>query len=229
MLSEGEKRRRLARDPGKAEGEVEAVTRELSDEQRELRRPRYFWINLLLTLASMAMMISGLVPPAVMFMAATALSLLLNYPDLAEQRRRVDAHARAALMMASILLAAGVLIGIMQGSGMLTAMARTAADHVPAGLARHVPVVLGLISMPLSLPLRPRLVLPRRAAGRRRGRRDAGRRARPRGTGRAARPDDDGLPGEPAHAVDLPAGGTCGRRARRPPAVLVRSSGERLS
>ena len=57
--------------------------------------------------------------------------------------------------MASILLAAGVLIGVMQGSGMLGAMARAAVDHVPAGLARHVPLVLGLVAMPLSLLFDP--------------------------------------------------------------------------
>ena len=155
--------RRLASVAGEAGRETghtaddsrSALTRELSDEQRELRRPKYFWVNLLLTLAALATMISGLVPPAVVFMIATALALLLNYPELAEQRRRVDAHARAALMMASVLLAAGVLIGVMQGSGMLTAMARAAVDHVPAGLARHVPVVLGLIAMPLSLLFDP--------------------------------------------------------------------------
>ena len=134
---------------------VTAVRRELTDEERALRRPGRFWTNLALTLAALATMVSGAVPPAVVFMVATALALLVNYPRLAEQRERVDAHARAALMMASILLAAGVLIGVMQGSGMLSAMARTAVDHVPAGLVRHVPVLLGLVAMPLSLLFDP--------------------------------------------------------------------------
>ena len=96
-----------------------------------------------------------LVPPAVAFMVGTALALMVNYPDLAMQRRRVDAHARAALMMASILLAAGVFTGILQGSGMLAAMAKTAVDFVPSGMARHVPVALGLVAMPLSLLFDP--------------------------------------------------------------------------
>jgi citrate-Mg2+:H+ or citrate-Ca2+:H+ symporter, CitMHS family len=135
--------------------EAVAARRELSAEERALRRPRLFWGNLLLTLAALATMISGLVPPAVVFMLATALALLLNYPDLEEQRRRVDAHARAALMMASILLAAGVLIGVMQGAGMLTAMAKAAVAHVPAGMASHVPAALGLLAMPLSLLFDP--------------------------------------------------------------------------
>jgi len=71
------------------------------------------------------------------------------------QRARVDAHARSALMMASILLAAGVFTGIMQGTGMLGAMAQTAAAHVSPAAAPHVPLVLGLVSMPLSLLFDP--------------------------------------------------------------------------
>jgi CitMHS family citrate-Mg2+:H+ or citrate-Ca2+:H+ symporter len=88
-------------------------------------------------------------------MIGAALALVVNYPDPALQRQRVDAHARAALMMAGILLAAGVFTGILQGSGMLTAMAGAAVGHLPAGLARHVPVALGLVGMPLSLAFDP--------------------------------------------------------------------------
>jgi CitMHS family citrate-Mg2+:H+ or citrate-Ca2+:H+ symporter len=131
------------------------VTRALSDEGRALRRPSMFAANAALTVAVLAAMVSGLVPPAVAFMVGTALALLVNYPDPALQRQRVDAHARAAILMASILLAAGVFTGILQGSGMLTAMASAAVAHVPAGLARHVPVALGLVSMPLSLAFDP--------------------------------------------------------------------------
>jgi len=58
-------------------------------------------------------------------------------------------------MMASILLAAGVFTGIMSKSGMLTAMAKTAVDFIPPGMAHHIPVVLGVLSMPLSLLFDP--------------------------------------------------------------------------
>jgi CitMHS family citrate-Mg2+:H+ or citrate-Ca2+:H+ symporter len=128
---------------------------ELSEEQRALRRPGRLWVNVALTLGVLGTMVSGLVPPAVAFMAGTALALTVNYPDLTAQRQRVDAHARAALMMASILLAAGVFTGILKGSGMLEAMARAGVSHVPPGLAGHVPAALGLVAMPLSLLFDP--------------------------------------------------------------------------
>lgn len=146
--------KRLGGLPGGEHG-AEVVTRALMDEHRALRRPKLFWINLVLTLLVLGVMVSGLVPPAVMFMVGTALALVINYPDPALQRQRVDAHAKAALMMASILLAAGVFTGIMQGSGMLAAMATAAVEEVPAGMARHIPVALGLLGMPLSLLFDP--------------------------------------------------------------------------
>jgi CitMHS family citrate-Mg2+:H+ or citrate-Ca2+:H+ symporter len=131
------------------------VARVLTDDERRLRRPGRFWPNVVMTAVVLGGMISGAVPPALMFMVGTALALLINYPDVAMQRARVDAHAKAALMMASILLAAGVFTGVMQGTGMLTAMARAGVGYVPPGVAHHIPVVMGLVSMPLSLLFDP--------------------------------------------------------------------------
>ncbi|WP_414444385.1 CitMHS family transporter [Burkholderia sp. 22PA0106] len=133
----------------------EMPKRELTDEERALRRPAMFWPNLLLTVAVMAVMISGKVEPVVMFMIGTVVALFLNYPDVDEQRRRIDAHAKAALMMASVLLAAGAFTGIMTGTGMLKAMANAAVQFIPAGHAGHIPFAMGLISMPLSLIFDP--------------------------------------------------------------------------
>lgn len=127
----------------------------LSPEAQALRRPGRFWVNAALTVLVMAVMVRNLVDPAVMFMLGTAAALVINYPSSEVQRQRVDAHARAALMMAAILLAAGAFTGIMKGSGMLTAMAAAAAHAVPPHLAHHLPFVLGLVSMPLSLLFDP--------------------------------------------------------------------------
>jgi CitMHS family citrate-Mg2+:H+ or citrate-Ca2+:H+ symporter len=138
-----------------AAGTVADVPRELTGEERALRRPRLFAINLLLTLAAMGAMLSGRADPAIVFMVATALALLVNYPDAAAQRARVDAHAKAALMMAAILLAAGAFTGIMKGTGMLQAMAHAAIGATSPEVARHIPIILGVLAMPLSLLLDP--------------------------------------------------------------------------
>src|SRR6516165_10837793 len=115
-------------------------------EASRVRRRGLLWINGLITVAIMAVMIAGTIDPAVMFMIGTALVLTINYPNPAQQRERIDAHARAALMMAAILLAAGAFTGIMKESGMLAAMARAAVDLVPPRLAPHIPVALAIAS-----------------------------------------------------------------------------------
>jgi CitMHS family citrate-Mg2+:H+ or citrate-Ca2+:H+ symporter len=129
--------------------------RELTEAEKMLRRPGRFWLNLTLTLILMCVLVAGRIEPVVVFMIGTVLALLINYPDRNAQRERLDAHASAALMMAAILLAAGAFTGIMKESGMLTAMAQAAVGHVPHRAAAHIPFVIGLISMPLSLLFDP--------------------------------------------------------------------------
>lgn len=128
---------------------------ELSDDQKALRRPGKFLVNVTLVLIVLGTMITGKVDPVVCFMVGTVLALLINYPNVKMQRERIDAHAKAALLMASILLAAGVFTGIMKDSGMLTAMAKFVAANIPVSMAEHIPFTLGLISMPLSLLFDP--------------------------------------------------------------------------
>jgi CitMHS family citrate-Mg2+:H+ or citrate-Ca2+:H+ symporter len=136
------------------DGELQ-LHRTLSDYERSIRRPRLFWPNLLLTVVMMGGMISGKIEPVFVFMLGTVLALLINYPNATEQRERVDAHAKACLMMAGVLLAAGAFTGIMKESGMLTAMAHAAVGYIPSQHGQHIPFVLGLISMPLSLMFDP--------------------------------------------------------------------------
>jgi CitMHS family citrate-Mg2+:H+ or citrate-Ca2+:H+ symporter len=146
--------RRLGLGAGSPASEM-MPQRLLSAEEEGLRRPRLFLVNLALTVVVMAVMIAGWVDPVVMFMLGTVVALCLNYPNVDAQRLRIDAHAKTALTMASILLAAGVFTGIMQGTGMLKAMAEVAVAGIPAGHGKLIPAVVGFLSMPLSLLFDP--------------------------------------------------------------------------
>jgi citrate-Mg2+:H+ or citrate-Ca2+:H+ symporter, CitMHS family len=134
-----------------------AARRTLTDAEQALRRPQNFWINIVLTVIVLGTMVAlgDKLTPAIVFMVGACLALLINYRNVDMQRQRIDAHAKAALLMASVLLAAGVFTGIMQGSGMLKAMAQTAVGFVPVDAAKFMPVALGIVSMPLSLLFDP--------------------------------------------------------------------------
>ena len=137
---------------GKSAGEsAPPPVYEISEEQKHLRRPKMFWINIAITLAVIICMVMNWLAAAYSFMLGTALALVLNYPKVEMQKARVDAHAKTALMMASILMAAGVFVGIMKGSGMIAAMASSVVSGMNEDMGRHIPFVLGLVGMPLTL------------------------------------------------------------------------------
>lgn len=128
---------------------------QLSEEEIKLRRPSRFWLNAIITVITLVALVSGKVAPALCFMVGTVLALLVNYPSIAEQQERLNAHAKAALMLAALLLAAGVFTGVMKGSGMLTAMAQAMAGHIPHDMGAGIVWILAILSVPLSLLFDP--------------------------------------------------------------------------
>lgn len=128
---------------------------EVDPEKLKLQRPKLFAVNIILIIAAIAVMISNLLPPQVVFMFAFCIAIVINYPSVKEQRERVDAHAKAALMMASVLFAAGAFTGIMKDTGMITAMSEVIVGLIPTTLGRFIPVVTGVLAMPMSLLFDP--------------------------------------------------------------------------
>lgn len=154
LLGKKEERRLgLAGNTDVVEGVI--ATRELSEAEKKTRRPHLFWVNILITLGVLGTMVSGYISPTIMFMAGCVIALVVNYPNEKDQKARVDAHAKAALMMASILFAAGVFTGIMGSTKMLAEMALAASSFIPGHMAQHMPFAVGIVSMPLSLLFDP--------------------------------------------------------------------------
>jgi len=120
-----------------------------------LYRPKLFWVNLSLIFMAISAVILGWAPPFVVFMIAFAVALLLNYPQVEEQKKRIDAHAKEAMLMASILFAAGCFTGILKGSGMMEAMAGAVERLLPEFLGQQLPLLTGLLAMPASFLFDP--------------------------------------------------------------------------
>ena len=121
----------------------------------KLERPRLYYFNIALVLVAVGVLISGIAPPHIIFMIAFAISLIVNYPNPKDQGERINAHAKAALLMASILFAAGCFTGILKGSGMINAMAESAVTYIPDAIGSHLAVITGVLSMPASLLFDP--------------------------------------------------------------------------
>ncbi|SHO65236.1 CitMHS family transporter [Algoriphagus zhangzhouensis] len=114
-----------------------------------------FWVNIALILFAILTIVMAWAPPYVVFMIAFGLALLINFPKVSDQKERVDAHAKEALLMASILFAAGCFTGILKGSGMMDAMASGIQTVLPEFLGRQLPLLTGILAMPSSLVFDP--------------------------------------------------------------------------
>lgn len=141
---------------GKIDVEMDfASSREADEDRQKIARTNLFIVNIITIIVSIAVLISGKLPPTAVFMIAFSFSLIVNYPKVSDQKERIDAHAKEALMMASILFAAGVFTGILKETGMITAMADVVVSAIPKSLGRFIPIIVGIISMPVSLLFDP--------------------------------------------------------------------------
>jgi citrate-Mg2+:H+ or citrate-Ca2+:H+ symporter, CitMHS family len=146
-----ERRRILASQEPRSEASVAEDVRSAGPD-----RARWRWIvNALLTLITLTALVMETLPLPVIFLIACAVALVINAPDAHEQRERLTAHGSAAMVMVTTVIAAGVFTGIMTKSGMLTAMAGSMVGLLPAGALEHVPILLAVTSMPLSLVFDP--------------------------------------------------------------------------
>jgi CitMHS family citrate-Mg2+:H+ or citrate-Ca2+:H+ symporter len=94
-------------------------------------------------------------PASLIFMVAFAIALPINCRTPASQRAQMSAHASSAVLVVSMILAAGVFTGILKGSGMVTAMAALLASNIPPALLPWFSQVVAITSMPLSLVFTP--------------------------------------------------------------------------
>lgn len=112
-------------------------------------------LNGVVLVAALATMMTGVISPALTFMAATILALLINHRGMAGQSEQFDLNAKSCMLMASTLLAAGVLLGVLDESGMIEAMAKSATAVLPAGVMPMLPIIVAVLGVPMSLLFGP--------------------------------------------------------------------------
>ena len=128
----------------------EALVRDLVDDNDRTERPRLILVNLALTLGLLAALILGVLPLPVLFMIATAIALVVNYPSLAAQKARIAAHAPNILPVIALIFAAGIFTGILNGTGMTQAMAGSVTGLIPPALGPYLAPITALLSMPFT-------------------------------------------------------------------------------
>jgi len=129
---------------------VQQATDELSSTKEKISKKLTF-INWCIFLGVLILMLGNFLDPAFAFMIGLVFALLLNYKDANDQSEKIKEHAPNALMMASIILAAGVFLGIIEGTGMLKAIAQSIVTILPNSVIPKVHLIVGIFGLPLDL------------------------------------------------------------------------------
>jgi citrate-Mg2+:H+ or citrate-Ca2+:H+ symporter, CitMHS family len=117
-----------------------------------------FWCNLALTLALIGALLLQLVhqvPLEVLFAVAFAVALVVNRPRWSQQQALLEKHGYNVLLVVSMIFAAGVFTGVLEGTEMITHMAESLVSLVPEGMSGLLPVLTAVTGMPLSLVFTP--------------------------------------------------------------------------
>lgn len=142
----------LDRDADRADGDSDGQADMVSglDPNRPTLRPKLIWFNLGLTAALLVLLGLDVLPLALVFVGATAIALVVNFPNPDDQITQIKAHASSIVPVVAMVFAAAVLVGVLSGSGMVTAMANGIVAAVPEPLGPWFAVITAVLSMPLT-------------------------------------------------------------------------------
>lgn len=153
----GIREKRLIAKRKESDGELafEGVTETPLDgpTDNSLARPKLIWLNAILAMAAIGVLVWGKIPAGFVFMISLSIALPLNYPKVTDQMDRIKAHAPSALLMGSIILAAGSFLGILNGTLMLDSIAADLVTVLPAFIVPYLHIIIGFLGVPFDLLL----------------------------------------------------------------------------
>lgn len=89
---------------------------DLSEHQLLLKRPKLILFNAVLTISLIVLLMTGLIPSAVLFVIFSMVALLVNYPKSVDQQLVLKTHGTNIFLVSSMIFAAGIFSGILTGS-----------------------------------------------------------------------------------------------------------------
>lgn len=109
---------------------------------------------LIFDMALTAFMIIGLLlgwfGTAIGFIVAFGLALIVNYPSVKEQGAKIKQYGGPAINMVMTIIAIGVLVGVMNGTGMIEGMTNSILAVLPESLGKHLCFLVSLLVVPIN-------------------------------------------------------------------------------
>lgn len=131
-----------------------AIDKEAEEKEVNPRFKKLLPVNIILTIGIIGLLMANKVvdlPSYYVFMLGTVIAMIINFPNLKDQNAQIKKHAASALSIVATIMAAGVMVGIMEGTGMLEAMANTLINIIPESLGKYIHVIFGILGGPLGM------------------------------------------------------------------------------
>jgi CitMHS family citrate-Mg2+:H+ or citrate-Ca2+:H+ symporter len=128
---------------------------EMNGQRDSLRRPKLIYFNWILTILLLLALVKGVMSSHILFLIATVIALLVNFPNPKDQTDRIKAHAPNATYMVITIIAAGIFLGIFRETKMVDELVIAVVNIMPAFLGPYLHIVLGIFAAPLGMILGP--------------------------------------------------------------------------
>lgn len=116
----------------------------------ELARPKMFWINVLFTIfLVICLVVFPTIPSYYIFAFGLVVAFAYNYPDLKMQSKLLKKYSRSLMPVMPTILLSGVVVGVMEYSGMMKAMVDILLKIIPSSLGPWLYIIIALVGVPL--------------------------------------------------------------------------------
>jgi CitMHS family citrate-Mg2+:H+ or citrate-Ca2+:H+ symporter len=130
--------------------EMLALSQQSATLEVDYKRPKLLWVNLALTITLLICLITSVLPLSILFMIAFVVALMINYPNLEDQKERISGHAGNVLAVVGLVFASGIFTGILSGTEMVDAMANSLVAVIPESLGSYFAVITAVTSIPFT-------------------------------------------------------------------------------
>jgi len=105
--------------------------------------------NFVLVIATIVILVSGLVAGNFLFMIAFSLAVMINYPDAKKAQQKIKDYALTIFPVIVIFLTIGVFVGILQNTGIIKVLVNELAAVLPSSLGPYLYIFLAAFSVPI--------------------------------------------------------------------------------
>jgi CitMHS family citrate-Mg2+:H+ or citrate-Ca2+:H+ symporter len=127
---------------------LEEMVSVVTNRNIELKRPKVFWFNVIFFVIVLGALYKEVIPSPLLFFIAAMISLMVNYPSPKDQSKCIAAHASSITTIFAVIASAGVMLGVLNGAQMATAISQSLVAIIPPSFGSHIPVFTSIIGLP---------------------------------------------------------------------------------